>query len=191
MALGLLTLLCHGALALELSGDLPQAKQAQTALKAIVCSKQHFGMAGPCDLRQLRVIGDWALVEWTAGEAGGQAILRKVGTSWRFISGGGGAMNVQNAVEAGVPRQTAEFLVPIYASYSPHDFPALSAWEVIILRNMIYARHGRQFSNPRLQAYFASWPWYKPNPNYSDQLLTKTDRQQIEAIRQFEQKNKH
>jgi hypothetical protein len=40
------------------------------------------------------------------------------------------------------------------------------------LRNEIYARHGRVFKDPWLQAYFSSLPWYRPNPAFRDDQLT-------------------
>jgi hypothetical protein len=56
------------------------------------------------------------------------------------------------------------------------------------LRNEIYARHGRIFKDKWLQRYFASFDWYKPNPNYSDSLLTAVERQNAAAIAAYEKK---
>ncbi|MBN1574430.1 MAG: YARHG domain-containing protein [Deltaproteobacteria bacterium] len=40
-----------------------------------------------------------------------------------------------------------------------------SCWELRILRNEIYARHGRKFKSKDLQDYFAGQPWYSIDPN--------------------------
>lgn len=170
----------------EISGDYQTAQQAAPALAKLTCSPELFDSTSHCQLTSVRVIGDWALTGWLAGEAGGQALLRKVGKSWKYVSGGGGAMNAQEAVAAGVPQATAEFLVPIYPMYEADDLQRASAWELLVLRNMIYARHGRSFSHPRLQKYFQSWPWYKARANYSDTLLSPAERKQIEAVLRVE-----
>ena len=56
------------------------------------------------------------------------------------------------------------------------------------LRNEIYARHGRVFKDKWLQKYFASFDWYKPNPNYTDATLTAVERQNAAAIAAYEKK---
>ena len=56
------------------------------------------------------------------------------------------------------------------------------------LRNEIYARHGRVFKDRWLQKYFASFDWYKPNPNYTDAALTAVERQNVAAIAAYEKK---
>ena len=60
--------------------------------------------------------------------------------------------------------------------------------ELRILRNEIFARYGRQFKTEWLQNYFNEQGWYKPNPNYSDSLLTENDIKNIKIIRSIEQK---
>jgi hypothetical protein len=56
------------------------------------------------------------------------------------------------------------------------------------LRQEIYARHGKVFKDKWLQKYFASFDWYKPNPNYSDAALTAVERQNIASIAAYEKK---
>jgi hypothetical protein len=55
------------------------------------------------------------------------------------------------------------------------------------LRNEIYARHGRRFSDPMLQRYFASFSWYKPNDGFRESQLNDTERKNAELISQYEQ----
>jgi hypothetical protein len=56
------------------------------------------------------------------------------------------------------------------------------------LRNEIYARHGKVFKDRWLQGYFKSFPWYKPNPNYTDAALTAVEKQNAAAIAAYEKK---
>lgn len=56
------------------------------------------------------------------------------------------------------------------------------------LRNEIYARHGKVFKDKSVQKYFASFNWYKPNPKYSDNSLTATERKNAAAILAYERK---
>ena len=56
------------------------------------------------------------------------------------------------------------------------------------LRNEIYARHGKVFKDRWLQGYFKSFDWYKPNPRYTDAVLTEVERQNAAAIAAYEKK---
>lgn len=59
-----------------------------------------------------------------------------------------------------------------------------------VLRNAIYARHGRTFKSEDLQALFNEYPWYEASPAYSDSLLTATDKHNIALIKQVEENPK-
>ena len=65
---------------------------------------------------------------------------------------------------------------------SESDLSSMGRLELSILRNSIYARHGRRFQSAQLQAFFASESWYRENPRYHDGLLTSTDRQNLATI---------
>lgn len=56
------------------------------------------------------------------------------------------------------------------------------------MRNAVYARHGRIFNSYDLQRFFGYETWYKPNPNYSDDMLTEIDKYNIELIQKYEAK---
>ena len=56
------------------------------------------------------------------------------------------------------------------------------------LRNEIYARHGKVFRDRWLQGYFKSFDWYRPNPKYTDAVLTEVERQNAAAIAAYEKK---
>lgn len=54
------------------------------------------------------------------------------------------------------------------------------------LRNEIFARHGRRFRDPKLQSYFASFAWYKPNDAFNENELNATERKNVDLISQYE-----
>jgi hypothetical protein len=64
----------------------------------------------------------------------------------------------------------------------------LSLNELRLLRNEVYARHGRQFQAPLLSQYFFSQPWYQPNENFKDEELSGPDKQNVETIVAYERK---
>jgi len=59
---------------------------------------------------------------------------------------------------------------------------------VKVLRNEIFARHGRQFNSNDLQEVFNYQKWYKPNLNYSDDLLNDIEKSNIKYIMAYEAK---
>ena len=55
-----------------------------------------------------------------------------------------------------------------------------------VLRNEIYARHGRVFKDPNLQKYFAAQSWYQPNPEFKDESLSETEVKNLAIIKEVE-----
>src|SRR5262245_55376995 len=64
----------------------------------------------------------------------------------------------------------------------------LSLHELRLLRNEIYARHGRMFHAEWLQQYFFFQPWYTPDENFKDEELSGNDKLNVEAIVKYENK---
>jgi hypothetical protein len=64
----------------------------------------------------------------------------------------------------------------------------LSLNELRLLRNEVYARHGRQFRAEWLQQYFWSQPWYQTDASFKDELLSGPDKQNVETIVAYENK---
>jgi hypothetical protein len=56
------------------------------------------------------------------------------------------------------------------------------------MRDEIYARHGKVFKDPWTQKYFASFDWYKANPNYTDASLTPVEKGNLVVIAAYEKK---
>ena len=64
----------------------------------------------------------------------------------------------------------------------------LSLHELRLLRNEIYARHGRFFQTMWLQQYFGSQPWYDPKEDFKDESVSGTDKTNVETIVAYENK---
>ena len=62
----------------------------------------------------------------------------------------------------------------------------LSLHELRLLRNEIYARHGRVFKTLWLQQYFGSQMWYDPNENFKDEEMSGPDKTNVETIVAYE-----
>src|SRR5688572_4540684 len=64
----------------------------------------------------------------------------------------------------------------------------LSLHELRLLRNEVYARHGRMFRAEWLQQYFFFQPWYMPDENFKDESLSGNDKLNVETIVKYENK---
>jgi hypothetical protein len=64
----------------------------------------------------------------------------------------------------------------------------LSLHELRLLRNEIYARHGRVFKTLWLQQYFGGQVWYDPSEDFKDEEVTGTDKANVETIVAYENK---
>jgi hypothetical protein len=66
------------------------------------------------------------------------------------------------------------------------DLRQLSLRDLRVLRNTIFARHGRPFVSAVLQQHFDGMDWYKKNPAYTDAMLTETDKRNVKLIQSVE-----
>lgn len=74
-----------------------------------------------------------------------------------------------------------------YIKLEPADLAYLTKSQLRILRNTIYARHGRKFRSKDLQNYFNSFDWYVPlYDEISPNALSATERYNIELISRYE-----
>ena len=64
---------------------------------------------------------------------------------------------------------------------------ALFAEDLRVLRNEIYARHGRIFKDAKLQKYFESQSWYKANPDFKDDQLNEIESSNLAKIKTAEE----
>ncbi|WP_445635905.1 non-specific serine/threonine protein kinase [Nostoc sp. DSM 114161] len=69
------------------------------------------------------------------------------------------------------------------------DLDGKNGFELDIMRNSIFASHGRRFDTPELQDYFNNQPWYRPiySPKeFSSKLLSKLEQQNVEYINKYQ-----
>ena len=72
---------------------------------------------------------------------------------------------------------------------SKDELYGLSAWQLRIARNEIYARHGRLFNDKSLQQYFNSCSWYNGyiSPSkFNENVLNKYENYNIKLIKSVE-----
>jgi hypothetical protein len=66
------------------------------------------------------------------------------------------------------------------------DLAEMSRRDLRLLRNLVYARHGRPFTSDILRMYFENMPWYTADPAYTEARLTEADRRNIQLIQTVE-----
>ena len=91
------------------------------------------------------------------------------------------------APAGGDAMQRAEQKIIAGALLNRDDLSGLSAALLRTLRNAVYARYGRVFQSPDLQAYFQSRPWYHPRADFSERMLTANDRANAGLLKSSEE----
>ena len=72
-----------------------------------------------------------------------------------------------------------------YLSYT--DVAGLTSWQLSVMRNEIYARHGYIFTqNISIKQHFERQSWYVPMYYNVDGFLTKVEKYNINFIKQYE-----
>ena len=69
---------------------------------------------------------------------------------------------------------------------SEHDLKGISKQDLKLMRNEIFARHGYIFKSPELNNYFKQKPWYKPQHEDVNGLLSPEERENVELIKKME-----
>ncbi|MCB5714388.1 YARHG domain-containing protein [Lactonifactor longoviformis] len=93
--------------------------------------------------------------------------------------------------EAPPKSSDGEYILPGSDSryYRKLDLEGLTAEEIRIARNEIYARHGYIFSAQDLQEYFSGKSWYTPSvpaEEFSEGMLNQTERANLDMIKEYE-----
>lgn len=73
--------------------------------------------------------------------------------------------------------------------YTQEELSSLTAEELRLARNELYARRGRTFSSPELAAYFGEKPWYHPSiraEDFTDDLFSETERANLVLLQGLE-----
>lgn len=70
--------------------------------------------------------------------------------------------------------------------YSEKELILKTPDELELLRYFIYAKHGKVFNNQKIREYFNNQSWYKPDPKYSEEMLSKTEKDNAMLIYNIE-----
>jgi len=80
-----------------------------------------------------------------------------------------------------------EYDVLSYREITGQELQSLNSAQLRILRNSIYARHGKIFSDESLRSYFGQYSWYNPTRSEIPQSeLNEYEKKNIELIERYE-----
>jgi len=68
----------------------------------------------------------------------------------------------------------------------PSDIQGLNSWDLKIMRNEIFARHGYIFQTQDMINYFSQQSWYRPRYQNVMSLLSYIEKKNIEFIKKYE-----
>ncbi|MBD2771575.1 protein kinase domain-containing protein [Iningainema tapete] len=72
------------------------------------------------------------------------------------------------------------------------DLEGKDGFELDVMRNSIFARHGRRFDNPGLQEYFNKQSWYRPiysSREFPNNLLSELEMQNVQYILNYQDRH--
>jgi hypothetical protein len=70
----------------------------------------------------------------------------------------------------------------------PSQLEGLSLDDLKLLRGIIFGHHGRVFKDADIREYLKGRPWFKLNPNFQNSMLNRTERENLDLIREAEAK---
>lgn len=71
-----------------------------------------------------------------------------------------------------------------YRYVTESDLYGCTSWDLRIMRNAIYAMHGRKFKSRDLREYFSQFTWY--HPRYNEVRLSKIEQYNVNFIAAYE-----
>ena len=93
----------------------------------------------------------------------------------------------QDNYSAGRTDYSNDYLFPsdrVYISESDLDYRG--QYEISLIRNEIYARHGYVFKTEPYKSYFESKSWYYPNEYFSDGSFNDVEKANVKFITEYE-----
>lgn len=67
-----------------------------------------------------------------------------------------------------------------------NDLQSKTTAELRLLRNDIFARHGYMFKSADLSEYYSKQPWYKIDKNFTEKMLSQSEKNTVNVIRELE-----
>lgn len=89
------------------------------------------------------------------------------------------------------PAAQARYIPGIYPEGSTRmlriaDIRGLTNWDLKVMRNEIFARHGYIFKTEEMSTYFRSQPWYQPRFTNVEAKLSPIEKANVKFIQQYE-----
>ncbi|MCP4804617.1 MAG: YARHG domain-containing protein [Proteobacteria bacterium] len=69
---------------------------------------------------------------------------------------------------------------------TPAQVAVMDPEKLPLIRNEIFARHGRAFSTDAIKSHFEAQPWYAADEAYTDAVLSANDKANAELIKSME-----
>ena len=108
-------------------------RQAQKQVRRAVINQVSKSFSDPAstpEVPEITIVGNYAYVNWTLGQAGGGAIAIKNGDAWRVKTYGGDWGGIERLEQDGIPRNIAEKLLnkafPNWRQFETASKPKLS-----------------------------------------------------------------
>jgi len=79
-------------------------------------------------------------------------------------------------------------MMHFHTQLADQDLTKLDAEGLRLLRNTVYALRGYTFKDPKLAAHFARHWWYRPDPSFKPDRLTREEREFVAEIRALEKR---
>jgi hypothetical protein len=108
-----------------------------------------------------------------------------------IVSFNGFNVSCQKAEKIENEKETKEETLPSPPKFEGHEywrrtgqafFSKNAKEELRILRNEMFARHGRKFDSKDMQEYFGKTSWYRINPDYHDSLLSPAEMEFVNEV---------
>ena len=80
---------------------------------------------------------------------------------------------------------------PSISIIDPYEAESLSGNDLMLLRNIIFAKHGYAFKKRPLRIYFESQPWYITVSTNVKNELTYIEKENIKTILRYEKYNEY
>ena len=104
------------------------------------------------------------------------------------------ALDTNSVGSSNLSDDGADYLYPSDSKYITDDeLSQFTRDEIVLIRNEVYARHGCNFNNTDIRAYFESQSWYHPvdglnASNFDSSILNDYELTNIDTILAYEQK---
>lgn len=91
-----------------------------------------------------------------------------------------------SAGSTGASRRPRYVPVGAQRTLTASDLSGQSKWQLDVLRNEIYAAHGRRFDRRDLQAYFERQTWYAPDSGFSESRLSALEKRNAAFVASYQ-----